>query len=489
MKELLQNNQMNDKISGSTFEVDFKKFINKSPNIIYVTDADDTIILVSKGWEKLFGPFPSSESLKKIADFYDPTFKGFPASLDIQLTSVRGQSYRFSPSETPLYTPDGAWVGTVHYLKDVTDYYILAEKLKDKETLFNSVEQSSLDGFWDLNLITQEEYLSPRFKEMFGYKDHEMESSVEAWQKIIYTDDMEKSFIAFDEHVNHGKPYNIPLRYRHKDGSTVHVLCRGTVIRDETGTPVRMIGTHTNITDLKNTQSRLERAKEDLVNFQRLASHDFQEPIRTQLIFIDILTQELSSGSLDTSLKNLSKIKDAAHAIQRLSQTINHYLRLDPNPSKSMLSLETCIEQAQINLQEPIEKEKGVISYGKLPPLCGNADQLSLLFECLIGNALKFRSADAPHITIEGKLIDKRRVLIQFKDNGRGIDEKDLEKIFLPMKKIHAAEDTLGAGMGLAMAKKIVEIHGGEITARGVLDKGTTIFITLDRGDNHARTH
>ena len=105
---------------------------------------------------------------------------------------------------------------------------------------------------------------------------------------------------------------------------------------------------------------------------------------------------------------------------------------------------------------------------------------MTQLFQNLIGNALKFRrEEEAPHVKIRSKEVgDTYEIYVE--DNGIGFDEKHLDKIFLPFRRLHGrSSEYEGVGMGLAICKKVVERHGGKITARSQVDKGSTFIVTL----------
>jgi len=120
------------------------------------------------------------------------------------------------------------------------------------------------DGVWDWNLLTDEEYLSPRFKKIFGYNDDELPNHASSWQKIIHPDDLKLAQQAFKDHIEKGKPYHLPVRYYHKDGFIVWVLCRGVALKDETGRYTRMIGTHTDITGWKQAEEEFRQINDHL---------------------------------------------------------------------------------------------------------------------------------------------------------------------------------------------------------------------------------
>jgi PAS domain S-box-containing protein len=131
--------------------------------------------------------------------------------------------------------------------------------IEDLNFISESALESSLAGFWDWNIVTNEEYLSPRFKDMFGYSDHEMENSPESWQKIAFEEDLPGLFDSFNQHVaSLGEiPFHSVVRYHHKDGQTVWVRCNGKVVEwSEKGEPIRAIGCHVNITEEKNMEEK-----------------------------------------------------------------------------------------------------------------------------------------------------------------------------------------------------------------------------------------
>ncbi|MCC5843081.1 MAG: PAS domain-containing protein [Verrucomicrobia bacterium] len=178
--------------------------------------------------------------------------------------------------------PEGQPLRMVGYHVNIHQSRRKEEAVTQSEQSLREIMESTLSGFWDWNLIENTEYLSPTFKRMFGYEDHEMESSPAAWQRIIFPEDLPTVLETFDRHVNsHGRePYYNQVRYRHKNGSTVHVICTGKVIEwAGDGTPVRMTGCHIDITPLKETQNSLQQADDILKNMQiGLYVYEIEDP-------------------------------------------------------------------------------------------------------------------------------------------------------------------------------------------------------------------
>ncbi|MBM9512517.1 PAS domain S-box protein [Desulfogranum marinum] len=147
-------------------------------------------------------------------------------------------------------------------LSDITGRKQAEEKARESERILRDIVENTLSGFWDWNLVDSTEYLSPSFKRMFGYLDHEMESSPEAWQRIIFSEDLPGVFEVFDRHVeSRGRePFYNEVRFKHRDGSTIWVICTGRIIEwAEDGTPIRMVGCHVDITDRKKAEAALDR--------------------------------------------------------------------------------------------------------------------------------------------------------------------------------------------------------------------------------------
>jgi PAS domain S-box-containing protein len=143
-----------------------------------------------------------------------------------------------------------------HYLKK--ELYDLIQK---NVSVFEFLQQGSLDGIWYWDIEAQEnEWMSPRFWEVLGYNPAEKEHLAKEWQDLINPDDLKTALYNFAKHCedpNH--PYDQVVRYRHRDGHTVWVRCRGIAIRNETGKPIRMLGAHTDLTPQKIAEEKLRQ--------------------------------------------------------------------------------------------------------------------------------------------------------------------------------------------------------------------------------------
>ena len=136
--------------------------------------------------------------------------------------------------------------------------------IKSDESIFDFIQDSALDGLWYWDLENREnEWINPRFWKVLGYEPSEMEHKVNSWQNIIHPDDLKTALLNLEEHLeNSDYPYDQIVRYRHKNGSTVWVRCKGKAIRDENNNPVRMLGAHHDLTDVKRSEIKLKESEE-----------------------------------------------------------------------------------------------------------------------------------------------------------------------------------------------------------------------------------
>lgn len=131
-------------------------------------------------------------------------------------------------------------------------------------SIFEKILDKVLAGYWDADLVNNTQYISPGFKRMFGYQDHELPNSPETWKQLVFPEDLPIAFTAYQKHVeSRGEiPYQVELRYRHKNGSTVWIICIGQVIKwDDAGNPVRLLGCHVDITDRKRAELALQESQ------------------------------------------------------------------------------------------------------------------------------------------------------------------------------------------------------------------------------------
>lgn len=231
---------------------------------------------------------------------------------------------------------------------------------------------------------------------------------------------------------------------------------------------------------LKLYNRQLEQLNKELQDFAFVASHDLQEPLRKVRIFGDMLA---AGPALDeASIDYVKRMQSAAARMQNLLNSLLSYSRVTTKAKPVMeANLNKSVEIALSNLGIEIEVKNAPIEVDDLPTIMADRVQMIQLFQNLIGNALKYhRHGQPPNVRVYAEHRNANAVEICVEDNGIGFDEKYLDKIFLPFQRLHGrSSDYEGVGMGLAICKKIVDLHGGQITAKSEVGKGSTFIMTL----------
>lgn len=224
----------------------------------------------------------------------------------------------------------------------------------------------------------------------------------------------------------------------------------------------------------------LERSNRDLEQFAYVASHDLQEPLRKVSSFCQLL-QRRYGGQLDERADQYIEFAvDGAQRMQRLINDLLAFSRVGRTTSGfTQVSLGEVAAAAAAQLEQTRAETGGRIDLGPLPAVTGDPTLLRQLLLNLIGNSLKFhREGVPPVVEVSGEL-DGENVELTVSDNGIGIDAEYADKIFVIFQRLHARDVYPGTGIGLALAKKIVEFHGGTITLHPREDSGATVRVTL----------
>jgi len=274
---------------------------------------------------------------------------------------------------------------------------------------------------------------------------------------------------------------------RAKDGRLLNIALTVSPIHNEAGEIVGASKIARDITDQKRMEEALIRQSEliarsnaDLREFAFITSHDLQEPLRTVTTFCELLRRRYE-GKLDGDADEF--IGYITHAATRMSDLIGDllsYSRLNDFEPQVLAHAEprAVVEFLMAtSLRSSIEDTKAVIEFGELPPVKVDRAHLALVFENLIGNAIKYRGPEPPSIQIDGE-VNSGEVWLSVRDNGMGIAEQYHKQIFGVFKRLHGLERD-GTGMGLAVCRRIVERYRGRIWVQSKEGEGSTFRFTL----------
>jgi PAS domain S-box-containing protein len=231
--------------------------------------------------------------------------------------------------------------------------------------------------------------------------------------------------------------------------------------------------------ELHKLTAELKRSNENLQQFAYAASHDLQEPLRGIAGFAKLLEKRYK-GKLDEKADEfIDYIVDDSKRMQMLIKDLLEYSRVSAQgivfrPTNCSVAL----EQAIYNLRSAIEESGAEVTYDLLPTLMGDEAQISRLFQNLMSNAIKFRGQEPLRIHISAHRKEDEW-LFSIKDNSIGIDPEQATRIFVIFQRLHTRAEYPGTGIGLAICKKIIESHGGNIWVESTLGKGSTFYFTI----------
>jgi signal transduction histidine kinase len=214
-------------------------------------------------------------------------------------------------------------------------------------------------------------------------------------------------------------------------------------------------------------QERLNRElaerNKDLEEFAFVASHDLREPLRKMISFSDLLERDLGEPVPEKVSRDLRFIRDAAERMQRLVNDLLSLSRAGGSPkNRQRLSLDLCVDAALEALQVKIDETGAAFERDALPEVWGDLTVLTQLYQNLISNALKFSHKGRPRVRITAEEVGERWIF-GVADDGIGIKPEYAKQIFRPFQRLHGSQEYEGSGIGLAICRKAVERHGGEI--------------------------
>ena len=242
---------------------------------------------------------------------------------------------------------------------------------------------------------------------------------------------------------------------------------------------------------LEDTMLELERSNHELEAFASIASHDLQEPLRKIIAFGERLEHACGGALPEKGQDYLTRMTGAAMRMQRL---INDLLMLSRVTTRgdawSEVALSAIVADVLADLEVALQRSGGRVECDPLPAVHGDATQMRQLFQNLIGNALKFRSAEPPLVRITAALASTKLAAIpvpgdtpvwriEVADNGIGFDPRHADRIFRPFERLHSREAFEGTGIGLAICQRIVQRHGGTIRAESEPGHGSRFVIHL----------
>jgi PAS domain S-box-containing protein len=232
--------------------------------------------------------------------------------------------------------------------------------------------------------------------------------------------------------------------------------------------------------NLKVYAEKLEQSNRDLQEFAYIASHDLQEPLRKVLAFSDRLATKYAAALDETGFDYLKRMREASQRMQTLINDLLAFSRVSTRAQPfAEVDLNQVVQDVFSDLEHQVDRTGGSVETQPLPVIDADPTQMHQLFQNLVNNGLKFHQDDLPPLIQVSATSSGGKCHIYVKDNGIGFELQYLDRIFKPFQRLHSRQEYEGSGMGLAICRRIVERHRGEITATSTPGQGSTFIVTL----------
>ncbi len=455
---------------------------------------------------------------KLLADVYTTgvAFEGYETKVVLVRNGIPVDAY-FNFVYQPYRDIDGAITGVTVLTNEVTEQVLAKKRVEESEKKFRTLSETIPNMIWSATADGEKNFFNKYFLDYTGLSFEELTG--DGMRKIVFPADLEKDLRLWNHSLKTGEDFNMEKRIRHHDGTYRWHLSHGRAQKDELGNITGWIGSNTEIEvqkkfteeleiKVKERTSDLEKKNLQLLNineelhqtnlqldqFTHIASHDLQEPLRKIITFSSRLQENHKIGLSPEVKIYLNKIESSSMRMTALIKDLLNYSRLLQHEKLfAATDLNVTLKNILLDFEMSVEEKKATIKSNVLPVIDAIPLQMNQLFYNLISNAIKFSKTEVPPvITITAKQLSEKDIKkypsldfysayweIIFKDNGIGFDQKYGQQIFTIFQRLHSKDTYLGTGIGLALSKKIIENHHGEIFAESKEDEGASFHIIL----------
>ena len=493
------------KIESKESEARYRGLLEAAPDAMVVVNEQGEIVLVNVQAEKQFGYrrdeligqmvtniIPVGFAERLIADGTRTAADALAQQIGtgIELSALRkdGSEFPIEIMLSPLDSAEGILVTAA--IRDITMRRAAAEHLVRMEERYRGLLEAAPDAMVVVNTTGEIVLLNAQAEKQFGYRRDEL-----LGQKVtnivplgfaerLIADAQRSEQDALEQQIGTG----LELLGLRKDGSEFPIEIMLSPLKS-TGAmlvtaAIRDISARkTAEILLQEMIEELSRSNEELSHFADIASHDLQEPLRMVSSFTQLLARRYK-GKLDADADEfIDYAVNGVTRMQRLLQDLLIYSRVGTRGKElTDTSSERALCHALANLRGAIADSGAVVTHDPLPGVRADETQLIQLFQNLVSNAIKYQDPGVPKVHISAAKAQGNKWTFSVKDNGFGIEPQCFERIFGMFQRLHKREEFSGTGIGLAVCKKIVERHGGNISVASRLHQGSEFRFTLSAG-------
>jgi PAS domain S-box-containing protein len=479
----------------------YRGLLEAAPDAMVVVDQAGEIVLLNLQAEKQFGYhrdelvgkqvrniIPDGFAERLIADGTRTAAEALAQQIGtgIELIGRRkdGSEFPIELMLSPLQSAEGILVTAA--IRDISVRKAAETHLAQMEGRYRGLLEAAPDAMVVVNQGGGIVLLNVQAEKQFGYRRDELVGQKvkniipEGFAERIVADGLRSAEEALAQQIGMG----IELVARRKDGTEFPIELMLSPLESAEGILVTAairdisVRKHAELHLLEKVDE-LYRSNEELGQFAYVASHDLQEPLRMVASYTQLLSRRYK-GRLDSDADEfIAFAVDGANRMQRLIQDLLTYSRVGTKGRELRASSsEEALGHAIVNLRGAIEESGALVTHDPLPRVLADEMQLTQLFQNLVGNAIKYQNAGIPRVHVSAAK-SGAKWLFSVKDNGLGIDSQYFDKIFGMFQRLHKREEFAGTGIGLAICKKIVERHGGNISVESLVGQGSTFRFAL----------
>ncbi len=480
----------------------YRGLLEAAPDAMVVVNQGGEVVLLNLQAEKQFGYrrdelvgqpvkniIPNGFAERLIADGTRTAAEALAqqSGTGIELSARRkdGSGFPIEMMLSPLDSADGILVTAA--IRDISVRKEAERHLAKMEGRYRGLLEAAPDAMVLVNPAGEIVLVNLQAEKEFGYRRDELFGQPlkniipEAVAERLIENTLRSPDIASTQEIAKA----IELFGRRKDASEFPIEIMLSRLETTTGLLVTMairdITTRRRAdAHLQLTVKELKRSNEELEQFANLASHDLQEPLRMVASYTQLLAKRYK-GKLDSDADEfIAFAVDGANRMQRLIQDLLVYSRVGTQGKElAPTSSEAALQQGISNLRSAIEASGAQVTYDQMPTVLADEGQLAQLFQNLIGNAIKYQGPGVPKVHISATASGAGKWNFSVRDNGLGIEPKYFEKIFGMFQRLHGRDEFAGTGIGLAICKKIVERHGGNISVESKPAEGSMFHFAL----------
>ncbi|MEM9503352.1 MAG: PAS domain S-box protein, partial [Cyanobacteria bacterium P01_E01_bin.43] len=453
--------------------------------------ADETIITSFENFAEFLHPDECSvvEACIRQHLAHEGTY-----DMDYRLRHKAGHYVWVHASGQAIWDDDGTPLFMAGSIQDISDRKRAEADLKISQERYELVIKGAGGNIWDWDILTDTNYMSPRFKQLLGYGEDEIDDCLEAWKALVHPDDINRIWELHHKHLQHRVPFAAEYRMRRKSGEYIWVRDTGQAIWDDAGNPTRMAGSTIDISDrkqaelqLQQTVAKLEQATKAKDEFLANMSHEIRTPMNG---IIGMTQLALDHHPTPTQRHYLTKIATSANLLLRIINDILDFSKIEAGKlslEEVPLDLDTLLAQL-VELNRTQCDRKGLALLVDIAPetprqLVGDPLRLNQILLNLVANGIKFTETGYVEIAVSPIATSPTECTLKFSvtDTGIGLSPEQQSGLFQAFSQGDSSTTRRfgGSGLGLVISKRLTTLMQGDIGVESTPGQGSTFWFTV----------